>query len=243
MSVREWLRAQIEKNAITAASAESVARSDQTFATRLVDAAGALRAGRGQAFGLEITGEQIEDVEALVADCLRAVEAWGPVLDDDSKAELGMQLARLGLPPVFLAPVPRERLGTLELLLEAVAEDLEGEPLDAGSLIALDDVETRDGETLIDVHAVAVCVAPWALETGMRLVHHAEAPRLRCELAFEAAEAPTDEQVAALVRVVERELFDTSWALNLEWELPDTLEAIIHVRPKVLAHRYESAVD
>lgn len=251
MSVRAWIEAQIAKHSVAAASTEDIERRNPTAATRLADAAATLKGRRGgQVFGLELPAEGVEGADALADRCLSEIAAWESILDAEEKAHIGQLLERHRLPPVIAAPLPRPRVGTLRLRLATTVEDLEPEGDEEGHeeihdlavLAALHGGKLNNGDILADLPCITDVTGAqkgWVLGTRVELVFDTDVGKLLCELAFDAARVPSEQETSALVWVVERELLFSSWWVNFDWDLPDDVDYHIHVSTDVVTQSFD----
>jgi hypothetical protein len=180
-------------------------------------------------FGLDVRDRS--GLEDLYERCLVLLRAWSAILDDRTRAELAALMESIGLPS-FAEPTPSPKTtARLEVFLPVTIEDREtDEPTsDERVLAAFEGATVRGGDRLADIDCVRRATGGsreivgvhedygFAHGSAVELVREGGAGPLRCRITFELSRAPREDELRALLDVVEKELLFTGWGLNLEW--------------------------
>lgn len=244
----DWLAGKIAEHAKIEVTEQGY---DSTALTRLADAAAALRnpAPGAQAFGLSLPPGGVDDAEVLVKRCLEILRERTALLEPEARRELSALLQRLGLDAGVSGPEMPKATHVLRVLLATLVDDAESEEElhDAVTLRTLDGAREVHHASLVDIPPIDEAVGrpreplkrdtSWARHGSARLVFDREANALRCELLFELTREPMPQQLEALLDAVRGGLFDSSWALNLEWEFPEGApDVIVHLKQQIVSH-------
>jgi hypothetical protein len=244
--MHDWIVGQIE------ASAAAPGRNVRAV-IELADAAATLRGAKeGQIFGLQVTRASIPSPEALADRCLSVLAGWVPYLTETQAEQVARMLherelpsAAIGLPEI--APLPTA-VARLNVYLKANVVDVETGRLVTDPSLVMRFVGARASGYLDDVPCLVGATGGehgWYCGGSASIVEDpAWYGALLCELALDLAKVPDTVDITGLLRVIEEELFFTSWGLDLAWEIePDRAYGIEELALSVdvvpIEHRLE----
>ena len=190
-------------------------------AVRLADAAAAMARPGAQGsmvFGLMVAPEVFPHLAPLVERAKKALGAYIETLDTDAKemlrASCGHCLETLEMP--ISARLPTHRVTVRYPLMESsvVSDDSDDE-----RDMMVKEKECWDG---VGTSSVSVgdlpCFADldWLLDARVTLRFRDDA--LWCDLELDAASLPPDADLSALNGPLSRELWESAWSWNIEWD-------------------------
>lgn len=212
-----------------------------TTATRLADAARALRSGddHSQIFGLTIPNRD-ERFAPLYERAMAILSEWSQSFTEEEQTTLADFMHSLGLPTFASVTAPKTAVAELRIVLPAslVNVDREEAIIDPKLLQRLDGAHVENEDAVFDLPCMESVADDCGCGSQMWLEYDAKANALRGVLALEVSRMLSNEEVEALLAVVERDLFFSGWGLNLQW--PDAAaDGIVQIDPTPMGHSLE----
>ncbi len=215
--VLSWLGKQIDAN--------DPAKAGTQGAFRLAEAAAELTPPHDHqpmAFGLVVEPEALAHAGPLVSRMKAMLGAHlatlGPDQLESMRRSVGDRLTKLGLG--IAAPPPAKATHTITLvypLIDPVLVHLdtdEERDMSREEKRAFDGVRPASGVEVVDLYCFDSL--DWLIDASVAL--RSNDGELFCELEMSAASAPSKSDLESLKTTVSRDLWNSAWSLNLEWE-------------------------
>jgi len=222
--ILDWLDAQIDTN--------DPARGGMPAAVRLAEGAAVMsrpdRHGK-MAFGLMLEPELFSHTAPLVERAKQKLAAYIETLGDDELDAIrdgaGSKLATLGLPLAAPEAAPVRHRITLRYPVEGRVVPYEGGG-ERERVMTGDERRCWDGVAPsggFDQVTDNYCFDAFDWLVDARVVLRFDEGDLWCDVVLDCTEPPSAADLEALKGPVSRELWDSKWSLNLEWEDVDAM--------------------